>query len=111
MVGDIFYITGSTPTPVSNIEIGTPVTFEITNSLESNYKFDFHTIENESGVYVDSSVRRHQSGSLSFKNGINLTPTPTNFLSMEVTPEGGEIVYIPNVYVSGSTLYLKAEEL
>ena len=36
MVGDIFYITGSTSIPVSNIEIGTPVTFEVTNSLTSN---------------------------------------------------------------------------
>lgn len=111
MVGDIFYITGSTPTPVSNIEIGTPVTFEVTNSLATNYKFGLQTIENEYGLYVDTSVARHQSGSLSFQNGISLSPTPSNYLGMEVTPEGGQIVYIPTVYISGSTLYLKAEEL
>ena len=111
MVGDIFYITGSTPTPVSNIEIGTPVTFEITNSLESDYKFYFQTIENEYRTYVDTSIKGHQTGSLSFKLGISLIPTSSNYLSVKVTPENGEIVYTPSIYISGSTLYLKAEEL
>jgi len=51
-----------------------------------------------------------QSGSLSFKNGIGLMPTASDYISIQVTPEGGEIVYIPSIYISGSTLYLKAEE-
>jgi hypothetical protein len=111
MVGDIFYITGSTSIPVSNIEIGTPVTFEVTNSLTSNYKFGLQTIENEYGLYVDTSLPRRQLGSLSFQNGISLSPTPSNYLGIEVTPEGGQIIYISTTYISGSTLYLKAEEL
>jgi len=88
-----------------NTPAGTSTVFAVTNSLAGASYFSLETIPNNSGVYYGTVPSI--SGSFTYSAGIIDLVKDNYKMSAVVAPGGGTITFVPAVYVSASSVWMR----
>ena len=88
-----------------NTPAGTSTVFAVTNSLAGASYFSLETIPNNLGVYSGSVPSI--SGSFTYSTGILNLVNDDYKMSAVVAPGGGTITFIPAIYISASSIWMR----
>jgi len=89
-----------------NLTAGTPVTYSISNPLQSSSYFILETVRNGGGFY-DSNSPRNLQGTFTLGTGITDVVSDDYKAGVIVAPGGGDLVFTPTNNVTAATLLLR----
>ncbi len=89
-----------------NLTAGTPVTYSISNPLQSSSYFILETVRNGGGFY-DSNSPKNLQGTFTLGTGIADVVSDDYKAGVVVAPGGGNLVFTPTNNVTAATLLLR----
>tara|TARA_R110000765_G_scaffold22905_3_gene58338 strand:+ start:4474 stop:5454 length:981 start_codon:yes stop_codon:yes gene_type:complete len=99
-------VTQSIEVSPGNLTAGTPVTYSISNPLQSSSYFTLETVSNANGFY-DTNSPRNLQGTFTLGAGISNVVSDDYKAGVVVAPGGGNLVFTPTNNVTAATLLLR----
>tara|TARA_R110000787_G_scaffold26126_3_gene73217 strand:- start:1467 stop:2465 length:999 start_codon:yes stop_codon:yes gene_type:complete len=99
-------VTQSIEVSPGDLSAGTPVTYSISNPLQSSSYFTLETVSNANGFY-DTNSPRNLQGTFTLGAGISNVVSDDYKAGVVVAPGGGNLVFTPTNNVTAATLLLR----
>jgi hypothetical protein len=98
-------VTQSSVALSGNISASESTIFAISNPLSASSYFTLETVRDQNGFYTTSP--KNTSGSFTLGAGISNLIQSDYIASVIVQPGGGNLTFVPAIYVSASSLNLR----
>jgi hypothetical protein len=102
-------VTQSTVALPADISASQSTTFAISNPLNASSYFTLETVRDANGFY-NASTPKNTSGSFTLGTGISNLIKSNYIASVIVAPGGGNLTFVPAIYVSASSLNLRGTD-